>query len=141
MGLDFTLFATATAFQHTPDAILDYSYIYLIVLGIVSVIWIIPTIILSLKIARYGHKTPPEKSTREFNKPKASRHESNEIMSRPEYGTFLAENPDRQYLYWEDLPVEFEKWLHHVKNTEQIAATDRHQHHKLEPTTELPRRR
>ena len=27
------------------------------------------------------------------------------------------------------------------KNTEQIAATDRHQHHKLEPTTLLPRRR
>lgn len=39
-------------------------------------------------------------------------------MSRPEYGAFLAEDPERQYLYWEDLPFEFEKWLNKIKMAE-----------------------
>lgn len=49
---------------------------------------------------------------------KTSRYESNAILSRPEYGLFLQENPERQNLYWEDLPIEFGNWLNERKKAE-----------------------
>lgn len=33
------------------------------------------------------------------------------IRNRPEYESFLADNPEHRFLYDEDLPTEFEKWI------------------------------
>jgi len=39
------------------------------------------------------------------------REVAEEIQSRPEYEYFLQDDPERRYLYYEQLPLEFDKWL------------------------------
>jgi hypothetical protein len=110
MGLDFTYFSDIGDFMHTPDAIIDPLFFVVYLDRIVLGAWCWLTIGFALKIAIFGNNEATAKNTRAL---------SREIMSRPEYGAFLAENPERQYLYWEDLPDEFERWLNPIKIAEQ----------------------
>ena len=113
MGLDFIYFSDIGDFMHTPDAIIDPWFFFVYLNRIVLVVWCWLTIGFALNIAIFGNNEATAKDTRAL---------SREIMSRPEYGAFLAENPERQYLYWEDLPVEFERWLNPIKIAEPAGA-------------------
>jgi len=39
------------------------------------------------------------------------RRTAGEIEARPEYEYFIQEDPERRYLHYEELPLEFAKWL------------------------------
>jgi len=44
-----------------------------------------------------------------------------EIQARPDYDNFIQEDPKRRYLYYEQLPLEFDKWLQQRRDTKPDA--------------------
>ena len=113
MGLDFICFSDAGGFLHIPDAIMNPLFILVDIDRVALVIWCFFTTDIALKIAMSDNQEATTKDMTAL---------SHEIMSRPEYAAFLAENPERRFLYWEDLPLEFEKWLNPVKIADQADA-------------------
>ena len=63
---------------------------------------------------RRGKSLDGEPSTDEVGYRQAGK----QIRNRPEYESFLADDPERRFLYDEDLPNEFEKWVDQKQRSE-----------------------
>jgi hypothetical protein len=51
----------------------------------------------------------------------SSRQAGKQIRNRPEYESFLADRPERQFLYDEDLPTVFGNWLDQKQQSEHAS--------------------
>lgn len=81
--------------------------------AVLGAIW---AVMIFLRLRRSG-QLPPRINYRKV---------AEEIQARPEYESFLQEDPERRYLYYEQLPLEFNKWLQLRLDTKTDANNSAH---------------
>jgi hypothetical protein len=59
--------------------------------------------------------------TRESVRLSVREQELKDIYQHPSYSDFIAEDPDRTYIYKEDIPSRFNDWINSEKEAKQVS--------------------